>query len=101
MAPLDFTQLGHLDFAAPDTETFRCLALARAAGERGGTLPCVMNAANEVAVAAFLAGKGTYLGIAECVEAVMDAHDVQPAESIGQLLEIDAWARSCARENIR
>ena len=58
VAPLDFTQLGSLEFAAPDTGTFRCLALARAAGERGGTLPCVMNAANEVAVAAFLAGEG-------------------------------------------
>ena len=45
--PLDFTKLGTLEFAAPDTDTFRCLALARAAGERGGTLPCVMNAANE------------------------------------------------------
>ena len=101
VAPLDFTQLGHLDFAAPDTETFRCLALARSAGEQGGTLPCVMNAANEVAVAAFLAGEGTYLGIADCVEAVMDAHDVQPVESIEQLLAIDAWARSYARENIR
>lgn len=61
--PLDFTKLGTLEFAAPDTDTFRCLALARAAGERGGTLPCVMNAANEVAVAAFLAEEGSYLGI--------------------------------------
>ncbi len=99
--PLDFTKLGSLDFAAPDTDTFRCLALARMAGERGGTLPCVMNAANEIAVAAFLAGEGSYLGIAECVEAVMDAHDVQAVESIEQLLEIDAWARACARQNIR
>ena len=99
--PLDFTKLGSLEFAAPDTDTFRCLALARAAGERGGTLPCAMNAANEIAVAAFLAGEGTYLGIAECVEAVMDAHDVQAVESIGQLLEIDAWAREEARKRIR
>ena len=60
-----------------------------------------MNAANEIAVAAFLAGEGTYLGIAECVEAVMDAHDVQAVESIGQLLEIDAWAREEARKRIR
>ena len=75
VAPLDFRTLGALEFAAPDEDTFRCLALARAAGERGGTLPCVMNAANEVAVAAFLAGEGTYLGIAACVEAVMDAHE--------------------------
>lgn len=99
--PLDFTRLGSLEFAPADTDTFRCLALARAAGERGGTLPCAMNAANEVAVAAFLAGEGSYLGIAECVEAVMDAHDVQPVESIDQLLEIDAWAREEARRNIR
>ncbi len=101
VAPLDFTQLGRLEFAAPDTETFRCLALARAAGEQGGTLPCAMNAANEVAVAAFLAGEGTYLGIAECVEAVMDACDVQAVESIEQLLAVDAWARNAARERIR
>nr|WP_270295215.1 1-deoxy-D-xylulose-5-phosphate reductoisomerase [Eggerthella sinensis] len=75
VAPLDFTKLGSLEFAPADTDTFRCLALARAAGERGGTLPCVMNAANEVAVAAFLAEEGSYLGIAACVEAVMDAHE--------------------------
>ena len=100
VAPLDFTKLGSLQFEAPDTDTFRCLALARAAGERGGTLPCAMNAANEVAVAAFLAGQGSYLGIASCVEAVMDAHDVQPVESIDQLLAVDAWARACAREHL-
>ena len=99
--PLDFTKLGSLEFAEPDTETFKCLALARAAGMQGGTLPCVMNAANEIAVAAFLAGEGTYLGIAECVESVMDMHDVQSVESIDQLLEIDAWAREQARANIR
>ncbi len=99
--PLDFTKLGSLEFAEPDTETFKCLALARAAGMQGGTLPCVMNAANEIAVAAFLAGEGTYLGIAECVEAVMDMHDVQSVESIDQLLEIDAWAREQAKSNIR
>ena len=99
--PLDFTVLGSLEFAAPDTETFRCLALARQAGETGGTLPCVMNAANEVAVAAFLSGEGTYLGIAECVEAVMEAHVVDAVESIDQLLEIDSWARIEARKHIR
>ncbi len=99
--PLDFTKLGSLEFAEPDTETFKCLALARAAGMQGGTLPCVMNAANEIAVAAFLAGEGTYLGIAECVEAVMDMHDVQSVESIDQLLEIDALALEQAKSNIR
>ncbi len=99
--PLDFTTLGSLQFDAPDTDTFRCLALAREAGRRGGTLPCVMNAANEVAVAAFLAEQGSYLGIAACVEAVMSAHDVQPVESLEQLEDVDAWARAKARTCIR
>ena len=102
--PLDFTKLGSLEFAPADTDTFRCLALARHAGTVGGTLPCVMNAANEVAVAAFLAEQGSYLGIAECVEAVMDAHEregVQRVESLEQLQELDAWAREIARKSVR
>ena len=94
--PLDFRTLGSLEFAAPDTDTFRCLALARHAGTTGGTLPCAMNAANEIAVAAFLAEKCSYLGIAECVEAVMEAHEVQTVESLEQLEEVDAWARARA-----
>ena len=99
--PLDFRKLGTLEFAAPDTDTFRCLALARIAGEAGGTLPCVMNAANEVAVAEFLAERNSYLGIAECVEHVMDVHTregVQRVESLEQLEQLDAWARACARD---
>lgn len=102
--PLDFTKLGSLEFAPADTDTFRCLALARHAGTVGGTLPCVMNAANEVAVAAFLAEQGSYLGIAECVEAVMDAHEregVQRVESLEQLQELDVWARETARKSVR
>ncbi|MDO4502015.1 MAG: 1-deoxy-D-xylulose-5-phosphate reductoisomerase [Coriobacteriia bacterium] len=105
--PMDFRKLGSLDFQAPDLETFRCLALAKEAGSVGRTLPCVMNAANEVAVAAFLAERGSYLGIAECVEAVMDAHvaggggGVAVVESIDQLLELDAWARAEAERNLR
>ena len=94
--PLDFRLLGSLEFAAPDTDTFRCLALARAAGTRGGTLPAAMNAANEVAVAAFLAGKCAFLSIADAVEAAMDACDVQPVESLEQLEEVDIRARAAA-----
>lgn len=97
---MDFRTLGSLEFGAPDVDTFRCLALARAAGMRGGTLPCAMNAANEVAVAAFLAGGLPYLGIADCVEAVMDAHDVRPVEAIEQLVEADARSRAAARDYI-
>ena len=95
--PLDFTQLGSLEFYPADTDTFRCLALARHAGETGGTLPCVMNAANEVAVAAFLADQCGYLDIPATVEAVMDIHEaqgVQKVESLDQLAAIDAWARA-------
>lgn len=95
--PLDFRTLGSLEFAAPDVETFRCLALARHAGEVGGTLPCAMNAANEVAVAAFLHEQCSYLGIASCVEAVMNAHVVQAVESLEQLEDVDAWARAQAK----
>ena len=94
--PLDFRQLGTLEFAAPDTDTFKCLALARRAGSVGGTLPCVMNAANEIAVAAFLDNACSYLGIADVVEAVMDAHTPQVVESIEQLSELDQWARDYA-----
>ena len=102
--PLDFRTLGTLEFAAPDEGTFRCLPLARHAGSTGGTLPCAMNAANEVAVAAFLAEECSYLGIAACVEAVMDAHEregVQRVESLDQLEAVDAWARAVARSWVR
>ncbi len=95
--PLDFRTLGSLEFEAPDEETFRCLALARIAGATGGTLPAAMNAANEVAVAAFLNHSCSYLGIAEVVEATMEACQVERAQSIEQLLEVDAWARSYAQ----
>ncbi len=100
--PLDFRTLGSLDFAAPDTTSFRCLALAQAAGMQGGTLPCVMNAANEVAVAAFLAEEIAFLGIEACVEAAMNKHmagecgGCVAVQSIEQLSEVDTWARRIA-----
>ena len=102
--PLDFRRLGALTFEAPDERTFRCLPLARRAGQIGGTMPCVMNAANEVAVAAFLAGECAWQQIAVCVEAALEWHDrggadgVCTAESIDQLLVVDAAAREFARD---
>ena len=90
---IDFRELGGLTFGAPDAEAFRCLALAEEAGRARGTLPCVMNAANEVAVASFLAGECAFTAIDACVEHVMDAHVVERVESIEQLLAWDAWAR--------
>ncbi len=103
--PLDFRTLGSLQFEAPDLETFRCLALAIEAGNTGGTLPAVMNAANEIAVAAFLAEQIPYLGIAALVEKAMD-HAVaqgwvEPAISIDQLLELDARTRTLTREFVK
>ncbi|MBE6465628.1 1-deoxy-D-xylulose-5-phosphate reductoisomerase [Denitrobacterium detoxificans] len=95
--PLDFTKLGSLEFYPADTKTFRCLELARMAGTAGGTLPCAMNAANEVAVASFLAGECSYLGIAETVERVMDAHVNAAVESLEQLAAVDAASREAAR----
>jgi 1-deoxy-D-xylulose-5-phosphate reductoisomerase len=100
VTPLDFRTLGSLQFEAPDLETFRCLALAIEAGKTGGTLPAVMNAANEIAVAAFLDQRIAYLGIADLVEQAMDhavSQGIQPAESIDQLLEIDAATRAYTR----
>lgn len=103
--PLDFRTLGSLEFEAPDLETFRCLALAIEAGTTGGTLPAVMNAANEVAVAAFLAEQIPYLGIAELVERAMNhavrEDSVKAATSIEELLAVDAETRVYACEEAK
>jgi 1-deoxy-D-xylulose-5-phosphate reductoisomerase len=85
-----------LEFAAPDLETFPLLALARRAGERGGTYPCAFNAANEVAVAAFLAGRLPFLGIAEIVEEALATVDGSPAGELADLVAADAEARARA-----
>jgi 1-deoxy-D-xylulose-5-phosphate reductoisomerase len=94
--PLDLTMLGSLGFEAPDLGTFRCLALALDAGRAGGTMPAAMNAANEVAVAAFLARRLGFTGIDEVVETVMNEHDRCGVESFEQLEEVDAASRSRA-----
>jgi 1-deoxy-D-xylulose-5-phosphate reductoisomerase len=89
---LDLTA-GPLEFFEPDTDTFRLLALAREAGERGGTYPCVFNAANEVAVAAFLDGRIGFLDIAGSVEDALERMDGAPARDLDELREADARAR--------
>jgi 1-deoxy-D-xylulose-5-phosphate reductoisomerase len=90
--PLDLTA-GPLEFFPPDTDTFRLLALAREAGERGGTYPCVFNAANEVAVAAFLDGRIGFLDIASLVEDALGGADGAPAGDLDELREADRRAR--------
>ena len=85
-----------LEFGEPDLQTFPLLALAREAGTRGGTYPCAFNAANEVAVAAFLDGRLPFLGIAELVERALDAVDGAAARDLSDLVEADASARRAA-----
>ncbi|MFN2382814.1 MAG: 1-deoxy-D-xylulose-5-phosphate reductoisomerase, partial [Gemmatimonadota bacterium] len=92
----DWTALSGLTFEAPDAERFPALALARAAGEAGGTAPAVFNAANEVAVAAFLAGAIAFPAIPAICERVLAAHDVERAHSVAVLLAADQWARERA-----
>lgn len=100
-ARVDYTSLAPLTFAAPDPKAFRCLALALEAGRTGGTLPCAMNAANEVANAAFRAGACGFCDIDAIVESVMDATAVESVQSLEQLAEVDAMARDRAREALR
>jgi 1-deoxy-D-xylulose-5-phosphate reductoisomerase len=98
--PLDFSQGLVLEFEPPDFETFPLLALARRSGERGGTFPCAFNAANEVAVAAFLDGKLSFLGIAATVEETLAAVEGAPARDLDDLMEADAEARRLAEKEL-
>jgi 1-deoxy-D-xylulose-5-phosphate reductoisomerase len=99
VAPLDLSAL-RLEFQQPDIETFPMLALAREAGETGGTAPCVLNAANEVAVAAFLAGRLPFLAIAEVVADALARSDGAPARDVHDLLEADGAARRLAEQGL-
>ncbi|MDB4711969.1 1-deoxy-D-xylulose-5-phosphate reductoisomerase [Verrucomicrobiales bacterium] len=94
LPPIDFADLGKLDFEKPRTEDFPALDLARAAGNAGGTLPAVMNAANERAVAEFLKGQSSFPSIWEHVESVMTNHNIIENPNIDELIEADQWARS-------
>jgi len=96
VAPLDLQSGVTLEFHAPDIDTFPLLALARSAGEDGGTAPCVFNAANEVAVAAFLSGALPFLGIAEVVGDTLAAADTAAARDLEDLVAADAAARQLA-----
>jgi 1-deoxy-D-xylulose-5-phosphate reductoisomerase len=89
-------EIGRLDFEEPDAERFPSLNLARRAGEVGGTLPAVLNAANEVAVEAFCNGEISFTEITETVSNIMDAHQVVETPSLDEILTADAWARTTA-----
>jgi 1-deoxy-D-xylulose-5-phosphate reductoisomerase len=89
----DFAQIGTLTFAQPDPDRFPSLRLARRAGEVGGTLPAVLNAANEVAVEAFVNGRISFPQITEMVRRTMARHRVVAHPTLDQILEADGWAR--------
>jgi 1-deoxy-D-xylulose-5-phosphate reductoisomerase len=94
---LDLASIGELTFETPDDDAFPCLRLARQAGEAGGTAPCVLNAANEVAVEAFLAGRVAFTAIAEVVEGTLDTVPTQVPTHFEDLYAADAEARDVAR----
>tara|TARA_B100000686_G_scaffold162499_1_gene170052 strand:- start:800 stop:1942 length:1143 start_codon:yes stop_codon:yes gene_type:complete len=86
-------EIGRLDFEEPDGQRFPSLELARRSGEEGGTMPAVLNAANEIAVDAFCAGQLNFQGITQAVRGAMDAHERIERPTLEQILEADAWAR--------
>lgn len=95
---IDWATLGSLDFEAPDREAFPCLDLAYRAGRVGETAPAWLNAANEVAVAAFLGGRIGWLAISDVLEATLDRHDGTKATSADVVMEADRQARTVATE---
>ncbi len=86
---LDLAAVGALTFEPPDLETFPCLRLAREAGIAGGTAPCTLNAANEVAVHAFLSGRLAFLGIAQVIEETLATIPPEPVHSFDSLMDAD------------
>lgn len=101
VAPLDLFKIGRLDFFAPDFVRFRCLQLAYDVLAEGGTAPAILNAANEMAVAAFLAGGLSFPGIAVLNEAVLAALPAVPADSLADVTAADARARELASRLLR
>lgn len=99
LEPLDFRKISQLTFEEPDTERFPCLDLAYRALKTGGTMPAVLNAANEIAVQAFLNDEIRLSEISRVIESVMNEHVAQPVTNLEIVLEIDTWARKRAASN--
>ena len=98
--PLDWQTIGSLAFEPLDAETFPCPGLAVAAARRGGTYPCVLNAANEEAVEAFLSERLRFGAIPAVIERVLERHDGVAAPELDDVLEAETWARAEARKDI-
>jgi 1-deoxy-D-xylulose-5-phosphate reductoisomerase len=95
---LDFSSLSALTFEVPDTVNFPALRLAYEAGKGGGTMPCVFNAANEVAVYAFLNNEISFLDIPKVIGYTMESHTIVHNIDLNQIYIADTWARRCARQ---
>ncbi len=98
--PIDLAGIGKLTFARPDTDRFPCLALAFKAGNAGGTMPCVMNAANEVAVASFLNREIPFHAIPDIIESVMNEHHPCKEVTLQALQDTDRWARKVSENKV-
>ena len=100
---LNLTEVGELTFRAPDTKKYPCMELAYAVGRAGGTMPAVLNAANEEAVAQFLEEQIHFLDIPEVIEAACERHkpDLQSQPNLDEVLAADAWARQAVKEQVK
>ncbi len=98
LPPLDLCEIGELTFFRPDRSRFPALELATHAITIGETMPAVLNAANELAVNAYLRGALKFMEIPRIVEATMDAHKIQSVQTVDDVLKADHWARETARE---
>ena len=99
--PLELEKVGMLSFEKPDMKRFRCLDLALEAGEIGGSMPTVLNGANEIGVEAFLKGKIGFLDISDLTEKTMSAHKKHHIDSVETVMQVDRWARDTARAILR
>jgi len=98
--PLELEKIGILSFEKPDMKRFRCLDLALKAAEIGGSMPAVLNGANEIAVESFLKGNIGFLDIPDLIEKTMASHKNHPIDSIETVMEVDRWARDTARAKL-
>jgi len=101
LPPLELETIGMLSFEKPDLNKFKCLKLALKAAEMSGSIPAVLNGANEIAVESFLEGRIGFLDIPELIEKTIEAHKPYPINSIEAVMDADRWARETARELLR
>jgi len=101
IAGLRLEEIGSLTFRSPDHDAFPCLSYAYEALEAGGTAPCVLNAANEVAVNSFLDGRIGFTDIPRVIRSALERHETGPASTLEEVLQADRWARAAATKIIR